>query len=67
MKQITRWMLALLALVGLQSTFTQAQQLSPKHDNSLSSNQAQVGDDPYPFPDFPDPNGEPTSDGVTIT
>jgi len=49
MKQITRWMLALLALVGLQSSFTQAQQASPKHDSSLLPSHTQLDDDPGPF------------------
>ncbi len=51
MKQITRWMLALLALVGLQSSFTQAQQASPKHDSVSSPNHLQAVDDPDPFSD----------------
>jgi hypothetical protein len=41
MKRITNWTLALLALVGFQSSFTQAQQALPQHGNELSPNDMQ--------------------------
>jgi len=42
MKRITNWTLAVLALVGFQSSFTQAQQVLPQHDNALSPNDVQL-------------------------
>ena len=66
MKRITHWILALLAIVGLRGSFTQAQQSSSNHDNSVSPKQTQTGNDSYPIPNIPNPDGSPTSDGSPI-